>query len=132
MKIIVDTSIWIEYFKKKAEIVAFIDRELLLGTTYMVGPVVSELLQGVKTEQELDRLLGCIDVVPFLEASIADWRLAGLISFRLRKDGLAIPLTDLLIGAISINNRAYVYSLDHHFHFIPEVLMYKPVSPKQS
>jgi predicted nucleic acid-binding protein len=132
MKIIVDTSIWIEYFKKKAEIVAFIDRELLLGTTYMVGPVVSELLQGVKTEQELDRLLGCIDAVPFLESNIADWRLSGSISFRLRKDGLTIPLTDLLIAAISINNRAYVYSLDHHFNFIPEVLLYKPVSPEQS
>ncbi|RJX25494.1 MAG: PIN domain-containing protein [Dethiobacter sp.] len=126
MKIIVDTSIWIEYFKKKAEIVAFIDRELLAGTTYMVGPVVSELLQGVKTEKELDSLLNCIDAVPFIESNIADWRLAGSISFRLRKDGLTIPLTDLLIAAVSINNGAYVYSPDHHFILIPDVLLYKP------
>ncbi|MDO9534018.1 MAG: PIN domain-containing protein [Bacillota bacterium] len=125
MKIIVDTSIWIDYFKEKAEIVSFIERELLNGTTYIVGPVVSELLQGVKTERELDGLLGCIDAVPFIESSIVDWRLAGSISFRLRKKGLTIPLTDLLIAAISINNKSYVYSLDHHFALIPDVLLYK-------
>ncbi|MGI6327385.1 MAG: PIN domain-containing protein [Dethiobacteria bacterium] len=53
MKIIVDTSIWIEYFKDKAEITAIIDKGLLAGSVYMAGPVVSELLQGVKTEKNL-------------------------------------------------------------------------------
>ena len=124
MKIIVDTSIWIEYFKNKAEITAIIDKGLLAGTVYMAGPVVSELLQGVKTEQEFEKLLGCIDAVPFIDSNFEDWRLAGSISFRLRKDGLTIPLTDLIIAAISINNKAYVYSLDHHFKLIPDVHLF--------
>ena len=80
MKIIVDTSIWIEYFKDKAEITAIIDKGLLAGSVYMAGPVVSELLQGVKTEKEFERLLGCIDAVPFIDSNFEDWRLAGSIS----------------------------------------------------
>lgn len=124
MKIIVDTSIWIEYFKDKAEITAIIDKGFLAGSVYMAGPVVSELLQGVKTEKEFERLLGCIDAVPFIDSNFEDWRLAGSISFRLRKDGLTIPLTDLIIAAISINNNAYVYSLDNHFKLIPEVRLF--------
>jgi hypothetical protein len=122
MKIIVDTSIWIEYFKNNPDTVAIIDKSLLAGTVFMVGPVLSELLQGVKTEKELEKLTGCIDAVPFIECVFPDWQLAGLISFKLRKNGLTIPLTNLLIAAISINNRASVYTLDHHFKLIPDVL----------
>ena len=56
IKIIADTSIWIEYFKNKPETAAIIERGLLAGTIYMVGPVVAELLHGVKTEKELKKL----------------------------------------------------------------------------
>ncbi|MEW5922288.1 MAG: PIN domain-containing protein [Bacillota bacterium] len=125
MKIIVDTSIWIEYFKNRPEITVFIDGSLPNGNIYMAGPIVAELLQGVKSEKEAGKLLDCLDAVPFIESNIADWRLAGTISFKLRQEGLTIPLTDLLIGAISINNGAYVYSLDYHFNLIPGVLLMK-------
>ena len=43
-KIIVDTSIWVEYFKNKSNIVEFIEENLLDDCIYMAGPIVSELL----------------------------------------------------------------------------------------
>ncbi len=126
MKIIVDTSVWIEYFRASPAAATVIDKGLLDGTVYMVGPVISELLQRVRTEKELEKLAGCIDAVPFINPTFADWRLAGLKSFRLRKEGVTIPLTDLLIAAISINNGASVYTSDHHFKLIPDVIIYEP------
>jgi predicted nucleic acid-binding protein len=126
MKIIVDTSVWIEYFRANPGVVNFIDKGLLDGTVYMVGPVISELLQGVRNEKELEKLAGCIDAVPYIACSFTDWLLAGLKSFRLRKEGLTVPLTDLLIAAISINNKAAVYSPDYHFRLIPDVIIFDP------
>ncbi|MBS4021853.1 MAG: PIN domain-containing protein [Dethiobacter sp.] len=121
MKIFVDTSIWIEYFKNQPEIADKIDKGLLSEIIYMVGPVISEILQGAKTESDFESLNNSIDGVPFIETDFADWRLAGELSFKLRRKGLTIPITDCLIAAISINNEAFIYSLDQHFKQIPDV-----------
>lgn len=121
MKTIVDTSVWIEYFKEATDIVPIVDEGLLAGTVFMVGPVLTELLQGVKTNKELEKLEGCIDAVPFFECRYTDWHLAGVLSFKLRKEGVTIPLTDLIIAALSINNGASVHTFDHHFKLIPGV-----------
>ncbi len=124
MKIIVDTSIWIEYLKNNHEITPGLDKSLLAGNIYMVGPVVSELLQGTKTDNDYQALSSTIDGVPFINAEFADWQLAGKLSFEMRKKGVTIAITDCLISAIAINNRAAVYTLDQDFKSIPDVALY--------
>ncbi|MCK8825701.1 PIN domain-containing protein [Fuchsiella alkaliacetigena] len=93
-KIIVDTSIWIEYFKNSPEVVAVIEENLIENNIFVAGPIISELLQGVKSEKEYEKLLNCIDAIPFLEGKVQDWKKAGKISFNLRRKGITIPLTD--------------------------------------
>ncbi len=127
MIIIVDTSIWIEYLKNNHEIAPGLDEGLLAGNIYMVGPVVSELLQGAKTENDYQALSSTIDGVPFINAKFTDWQLAGELSFKMRKKGVTIAITDCLISAIAINNRAAVYTLDQDFKSIPEVTLYNEV-----
>jgi len=121
MKIIVDTSIWIEYLKNKRNIAPELDEGLLAGSIYMVGPVISELLQGAKTEKDYQALSSTIDGVPFINAEYADWQLAGELSFKMKKKGLTIAITECLIAAIAINNGAVVYTLDRDFQSIPDV-----------
>jgi predicted nucleic acid-binding protein len=72
MKTLVDTSVWLEYFKNQGTLSAFMDKELLAGNIYMAGPVISELLQGAKTEKDLRALVGSIDGVPFIEARLRE------------------------------------------------------------
>ncbi len=121
MKIIVDTSVWIQYFKNQPEIADSIDKGLISGTIYMVGPVVSEILQGAKTENDYQVLNANIAGVPFIETVFADWQLAGQLSYRLCRKGVTLPITDCLIAAISINKEAHIYTLDQHFKQIPKV-----------
>ncbi len=121
MKTIVDTSVWIEYFKNQETLSTSMDKELLAGNIYMAGPVISELLQGAKTEKDFRTLKSSIDGVPFLETRLSDWKLAGELSFKLRKKGITIPITDCLIGAIALNNDAAVMTLDRHFMHIPDL-----------
>ena len=121
MKTIVDTSVWVQYFKSQPNIAEKIDQGLLSGTVYMVGPVVAEVLQGARTEKDYTALYNSIDGVPFIETNFSDWRLAGELSFKLKEKGVTLPLTDCLIAAISINNNAFVHTLDQHFTQIPGV-----------
>ena len=124
MKVIVDTSIWIEYLKSNHEIAPGLDEGLLAGNIFMVGPVVSELLQGAKTENDYQALSSNIDGVPFINAEFADWQLAGKLSFKMKKIGVAIAITDCVIAAIAINNGAVVYTLDQDLQSIPDVALY--------
>lgn len=121
MKIIVDTSIWIEYLKNKPNLVEILEKEMLAGNVYLVGPVVSELLQGAKTEKDLTALSNNIDGIPYIEASFKDWQFAGRISYDLRKKGVTVPITDCLIASLAINNQASVFTSDRHFQKIPGV-----------
>jgi len=124
IKIIVDTSIWIEYFKSTLSNSEFIEKGLNEGFVYITGPIISELLQGVSTKKEYIMLSQSIGAVPFFDCQYNDWITAGNISFSLRKKGIIIPLTDVVIAAVAIRNNAKIYTLDQHFKKIPEVDLY--------
>ena len=72
-KIIIDTSILIEYFKNNTKYVSFIEENLNLENIYIVGPIISELLHGVKTEKEYSMLFQSITAIPYLDCIFEDW-----------------------------------------------------------
>ena len=121
MKVIVDTSVWIEYLKNRPSVTELIDRYLLTGKAYTVGPVIAELLQGAKTEEDYKTLNSNIGGLPFIETNLDDWILAGKLSFKLRKRGITIPITDCIIAALAINHNAALMSFDRHFQSIPDL-----------
>ncbi len=121
MKIIVDTSVWIEYLKNKPTLAEKLDRQLLAGDIFTVGPVIAELLQGAKTEKDYRMLKNSIDGLPFIETSFENWALAGDISYKLRRKGITIPITDCVIAAVAIHNNASVMTYDRHFDNIPNL-----------
>jgi len=50
---------------------------------------------------------------------------AGRISFSLRKKGVTIPTTDLIIASLAIENHCSVMTLDSHFNKIPDLMFYR-------
>lgn len=121
MKIIVDTSVWIEYLKNRPVLAEALDQHLLAGNIFTVGPVIAELLQGAKTEKDNRELKNSIEGLPFVEACLEDWKLAGGISFKLRRKGVTVPITDCVIAAVAIHRNASVMSYDRHFSHIPNL-----------
>jgi predicted nucleic acid-binding protein len=120
-KIIVDTCVWIEYFKGGFAQEELIERGLSLGYIYVVGPIISELLQGAKTQKEYNMLKRCIDAIPFIDFEYQDWINAGQIASELRKNGITVPLTDVIISAAAIKNNAKIFTFDKHFKKISKV-----------
>lgn len=124
--VIADTSAWVQFFNRPhSEGKRIIDELLSKGSLYMVDIVLSEILQGTRTEREFRLLKEHLCDLPFLETDVSSWSLAGKISFDLRRKGIIIPITDCLIAALSLENDCQILTLDPHFSQIPQITLYK-------
>lgn len=99
-KVIVDTSAWIEYFNKgKSELANRVRKIIEEDLLMLIGPVFAELLQGAKNEKEYEQLKNNLDELYFVQTDKEDWGEAGNLSFKLKKNGYTLPLTDYLIAS---------------------------------
>lgn len=115
-----DTCAWIDYFRPGTSILGrFLDQALATEAVYICGPVLYELVQGVRSEKEQAMLNNALGALPFLEMTAALWIKAGQLSVFLRKEGKTIPFSDILIATLAIENNLAVLTVDEHFQDIP-------------
>ena len=120
--VLVDTSIWIEYFNKpESNAGKSLENLLKKGKVYITGIILTELLQGAKIEREFESILESMLALPFLQTTLNTWIQSGRISFALRKKGITIPITDLVIASLSLENNCKIFTLDLHFNKIPNI-----------
>lgn len=117
--VLIDTSAWIEFLRSKnamsANIIEAVQRHLELDQARLCGVVQAELVRGIKTPKELDRLQLLFETVPLLETLDTDWLAAGHLARQLRARGKTVPLTDALIAVVAMRCKAQVLTLDQHF-----------------
>lgn len=118
-KVVLDTSAWIDFFRNPVgtvgdAVATLIDRDLAVLT----GPVLSELLQGLKNRQENATLTELFRIIPYVEVTREDWEKAGDILRKLRQRGMNIPLTDALISVVAKRHDCAVLTLDRHFEHL--------------
>lgn len=120
-KLLVDTSIWIEYFKGKKNVLDIIHDKNNFEI-FITGPIITELIQGIKTQKEKARFTICINALPKLQIDDNDWVNAGNLGNSLRKKGITVPLPDLIIFSIAKKNNCVLFTLDKHFQIIKDAL----------
>lgn len=118
-KMLIDTSVWIEYFKNNPDVVGFVEKHLLEDTVCLVGIIVSELIQGIKNEKGREIICSSLDAINFIDMKFEDWIKTGDLSNILRKSGITMPLTDIAIAAAAIGNNLMFVTRDRHFRQIP-------------
>ena len=123
-KTLIDTSAWIDFFRNKlspyAEIVATLIEQ---DAAVITGPVVAELLQGLKSQREGDALRELLNVIPYVEVTHNDWNTAGNLLGKLRRRGITVPLTDALIAVVAKRNGCNILTIDQHFDHL-EIPLY--------
>ena len=87
----------------------------------MVGPVLTEILQGARSSSELVFFASRLTHLPFLETKQDTWVKAGELNNLLRSSGRMLALSDLVIAAIALEHDVPVYSLDSDFDRVPEL-----------
>jgi len=120
-KILADTCIWIEYFRGKSHFSEELRRLIQKGVLVITGPVIFELLQGAKNKKDADLIKEITRGLPLLEVTHEIWLSAGDLYFDLRRKGITIPPSDVLLAAIAIDNNWSLFTTDNHFDHIPKL-----------
>lgn len=118
---LVDTSVWIDFFRGVASVKELLTKLIGRDRVFTAGPVLFELLQGIKSPEERGQVKEALLSMNFLEITPADWEGAALVSRELRSKGVTIPMTDLLLAQLARAHDLEIISLDPHFDQIPGV-----------
>lgn len=126
--VIIDTCVWIEFFKKaeseEKKNAATLIKE---GQAMIAGIVLSEIIQGIKIKEKINKLVDAMLALPIIETKLSDWIKCGIIGNQLRSKGITIPLTDILLAAIAMENNFEIYTSDKHFRQIDGLMLYNPI-----
>jgi len=114
---LIDTSAWI-FALRKDFVPAIKDRvSHLLGEHIVLtsGMIKLEILGGAKTEKEFQRLKARLDALDTVETNTSLWEKAYALAFKLRRKGITVPYTDILIAACALKTGSTLVHADAHF-----------------
>ena len=120
MHILVDTSIWVDYFKSGANSIrldGLLEDNLIVINDIILAELVPFLI--IKKQHKIVELLRSITLLPLKIdwVEIIQWQTACLNS---GINGVGIP--DLLIAQNSKQHNRAIYSLDKHFQLLNQVI----------
>jgi len=120
MSVLVDTSIWIEYFRtgnNSEKLDYLIDENLIVINDLIFAELVPSL--RVRNQRKIIKLLNDINK---LELSI-NWDQLIEFQFKCLKNGLnGIGIPDLIVAQNAKQNHCEIYSLDSHFKLMKDIL----------
>jgi hypothetical protein len=134
LNVLVDTSVWSLALRRRSHASTSPLVDLLVelvrdGRAVLMGPVRQELLSGVRTEEQFERLREHLRPFPDLELETADYELAASFSNRCRASGVQGSSVDFLICAIANRRSLGVLTTDKHFERFVKILPLKLVAP---
>src|SRR5580700_10269281 len=120
--VLIDTCVWIPFFNRPqpAEKQA-IDGLLDDDRAALIGPIITEILQGFPREAQSNYVASQLRGVRYLEIVWDDWQEAARLGRRLVSTGHRLPLSDLVLAAVARRLDAEVYSSDPHFDLISDL-----------
>lgn len=121
-KVLIDTSVWIEFFRKKEPCFSHVQNLIEEDNVCCLGLIYAELLQGAKSEKELSTLREFMHVFDFVPESVELWEKAGILSQELRKKGKEVGLSDCFIASSAHSYGCSLYTLDRHFRAISKYI----------
>jgi predicted nucleic acid-binding protein len=123
MKVLIDSSVWIEYFRsgdKTSDLDYLIDD----NAVYINDLILTEIVPYLRLWHQVS-LIEAINEVPKLHMTI-DWQQIQEFQFTCLKNGInGVGIPDLIITQNAIQNESLIYSLDKHFRLLSDILHVK-------
>ena len=120
MRVLVDSSVWIDYFSKGANddrLDDLIDNNLVATNDLILTELVPYLV--LRNQRRIVELLYTVEKI---ELTI-DWGQLIQWQYRCLTHGQnGIGIADLIIAQNSLQNRCLLYSLDAHFESMQEII----------
>jgi len=132
----VDTSVWISYFRDgDANYGDLIDALVDENRVHINGIVLVELLTGARNPAEFDRLSLALAGLKFVPSDRTSFRSAGRNGYLLKKKGISVSLSDMIIATDCMDHDLVLIESDKHFANISDHLPLKrgrpPVEPQR-
>lgn len=119
MMTIVDTCVWVEFFSNPdSKLTLHLKSLLRERRVVMVGIVLAEILQGIKSKKEANIVRQSFKTIPYQEMTREIWEKSGEMSAAFQKKGIRIPLSDLIIAASALYEGYDIFTIDPHFEKI--------------
>jgi predicted nucleic acid-binding protein len=125
-KVLVDTSVWIDFLDGRDAAVKALNLLIKSGRVVICGQIRQEVLQGSRDEKAFDTLAAQMALWDAAVEEPGDFDEAARIFARLRWKGLTIPPTDCLIAAVAIRRKLPLYANDGDFDVVPTLRRYTP------
>jgi hypothetical protein len=119
-KVLVDTSAWIDFFRKKEPSYSIVLELLTENRIVSAGIIVAELLQSAKSEKEVAVIKDFMHVFEFLTETPQLWKEAGVLSYNMRRKGKTTGLSDCFIAVITKHYNKSLLTLDTDFDALKE------------
>ncbi len=120
MSVLVDTSIWIDYFRggnDSAQMDFLIDENLLVTNNL----ILTELIPFLKVKNET-KIIDLLQNISKLEISI-NWYEIIDYQYKCLKNGLnGVGIPDLIIAQNAKQNGCNIYTLDNHFNLMKDII----------
>ena len=122
-KVLIDTSVWIDYFKSANNYIAeLVDDILTNAEVYVPKSVIAELIQGAKSEKEISVIEEFVNAFHLIDQSEDTWSKAGKLSYTMKRKGITANLMDCYLAIIAQENNCKILTLDRHFKDIKKFL----------
>lgn len=114
--VIIDTSVWVEFFRGRDEsLVEKVSVLLETGRAAYTGIIALELINGAKGQKDLQILYDALDAMYRIAETDDTFIEAGRLGFDLARKGITAATVDLLIARTAIENGLALMTLDRHF-----------------
>jgi len=115
----IDSSVWIPYFREgKSAYGELIDELVEDNRVHINGVVIAELLIGARSPAEIDRLSSALAGLKLVPSGRASFESAGRNGYALKKKGVTVPLTDVIIATDCIEHGLVLIESDKHYAVI--------------
>ena len=120
MTVLVDTSVWIEYFRKGNN---FERLDLLIDENLIVinDLILAELIPFLKIRKQ-NKIIKLLNNINKLHLNIK-WDEIIEYQFKCLKNGLnGIGIPDLIIAQNALQNNCEIYTIDNHFSLLKDII----------
>ena len=130
MNVLVDTSVWSLALRRKNEsfgtnerlLVAELSELIREGRARVIGLVRQELLSGIKTTEQYEKLRLHLRSFPDEAVDTSDYEEAAKVGNRCRAKGVVVSIVDVLLCAVAIKRQWAIFTTDPDFSNYAKVL----------
>lgn len=124
-RVLVDTSVWVDFFRNRPAAIALISKLAAEHCALICGTILQETLQDAKTEMQLEVLREQMALWHFEAEQLKDFTAAADLCARLRWQGVTVPPADCLLSALALRCATRLCSPDAHFERMPVLKLHR-------